>query len=433
MRTVNAKRQTIDTAPIEAVVTVNLDRRSPKSNKPAAFEPILGRAPVQRHLVQLARAGVEHCAVVVSGAEDAAAMSELRRLIAEPVRLGMEVSLFRAANLEGSDHTSDWAPHVVTVEGEAVYDPRLYSYALESGGPVMLVDGGTSIGIERERRKGKGEKGKGKAEEGRGKREKDTSTIESCAVPVDSLPSYLPNMRRHLRPYWRRLATADDYRLAERMIIDSAQKGVLDFPARYLHPIPENLLASLLARTAITPNHVTVLTGLLAFVATYLFAVQSYGWGLVVALVVNVLDGVDGKLARVKLLSSEFGDRLDHILDVTFEFSWYLGLGWGLSRETGHMLPLYLGAGLIAVMLGTRAVSGAYKSLAGHQIHDHTAFDRAFRLVGGRRNVYIVMLLIGLLLGNVETAFYAAVGWGGVTLVVFKVRAAMAFVGRRKM
>ncbi len=336
-------------------------------------------------------------------------MAHLDRLIAEVPLGDMRVSICHDEKFKAED--------VVMVAGEAVYDPRLYRYAVESSGPVILVDGGAQIGLEKT---------------GSGKREAGSVEKESGGglVPVDSLPSYLPNMRRDLRPYWRRLKAREDYLQAERMIMDSAQKGILDFPARYLHPIPEDYLAALLSRTAITPNQITVFTGLLAFVTTYLFAVQSYGWGLAIALVVNVLDGVDGKLARVKLLSSKFGDRLDHVLDVTFEFAWYVALGWGLSQGAGGMLPLYLSFGLIAIMLGTRAVSGAYTATTGRQIHDHTAFDRGFRLVGGRRNVYIIMLLAGLLLGSVGAAFYAVVGWGVVTLAVFKVRAVMAFLGR---
>ena len=143
----------------------------------------------------------------------------------------------------------------------------------------------------------------------------------------------------------------------------------------------------------------------------------------------NVLDGVDGKLARVKLLASRFGDRLDHILDVLFEFSWYLGLGWGLSGGDPSGTPFLLGVGLMGVMLGSRAMSGVYKRISGRQIHDHRAFDRGFRLVAGRRNIYIVILVAGALLGNLSATFLFCFAWSVVTLGVYMLRSAMAAVG----
>ncbi|RMH20637.1 MAG: CDP-alcohol phosphatidyltransferase family protein, partial [Gemmatimonadetes bacterium] len=248
--------------------------------------------------------------------------------------------------------------------------------------------------------------------------------------PVDALDPYLPDLRRSLRPYWSVVRSGVERRRAARAIMDSAQKGVLDLPARYLHPPFENFLAARLSATPVTPNQITVLTAILAFTATYLFATGGYGWALVLALVTNVLDGVDGKLARVKLKTSRFGDLLDHTLDVTFEFTWYLALGWGLSGGDLRA-PLFLvGPALILVMLGTRAVSGVYKSLTGRQIHDHTAFDRAVRLVAGRRNIYVMLLLGGYLMDRMAEAFVLCLVWGIVTLAVYKVRAFMAWLGR---
>lgn len=398
--------------PLEAVVVVDLRRRSPTSDLPASFERIHGRAPVQRHLHHLAEEGVSHCAVLLSGSGAELAESQLGRLLGELSLGATKVSVMRGEMRNGSREPAYRKP-IVVIDGEAVYDRRLYRAALASQSCVTIVDGDSPVGLRSEERF-----------------EADSSDRVQALVAVDDLPQYLPNMRRRLRPYWVRLTSPADYRRAADLIMDSAQKGILDFPARFLHPLPENFLARALARTGVTPNQVTLFTGLLGFWATYLFVTQSFGWALAIAAAVNVLDGVDGKLARIKLLSSKIGDRIDHVLDVSFEFSWYLGLGWGLAQTTGHGLPFALGATMIAIQVVARGMSGVYTLLTRKTVHDHTAFDRAFRLVAGRRNIYVMMWLVGWASQALLMAFYAVVGWAVITLSVYVTRVLTALVGR---
>jgi phosphatidylglycerophosphate synthase len=313
------------------------------------------------------------------------------------------------------------ADHVLWVDGDAVYDPRLYRVAWEADAPAQVIDG-EPIGLV------KMSAGSTRA------RLKATTTDWPAGlrdIEVDSIETYMPEMRRHLRPYWVRLETSDDRSRAEQLVLDAAQKGTLDFPARFLHPVPENLLARALVGTPLTPNHVTVISAVIAFAATALFLQGAYLAGFVLALIANVLDGVDGKLARITLRTTEGGDRLDHVLDVSFEFSWYLALGWSLSRVGPGIELFYVGIAVIATMLACRGASGAYRLLSGSSIHDHTAFDRSFRLVAGRRNIYLLVWLTGYLTGHLAFAFRAVLGYAVVTLVVYLVRVVGAW--RRRM
>ena len=54
------------------------------------------------------------------------------------------------------------------------------------------------------------------------------------------------------------------------------------------------------------------------------------------------LDTVDGKLARVTVTSSRFGDVLDHGLDIIHPPLWYIAWGVGLTATSvaGVDLPL---------------------------------------------------------------------------------------------
>jgi len=381
---------------------------------PAALIPILGRSPLQRHAVHLARNSVERFVVLLEpGGGTADLEDRCRRQLSEVSTGDMAVYVTRSTD-PWLRRLDDGARPLLRVRAEGVYDPRLYTHMLEVDAPAWLAD----------------RTGPGPDDRSGDLRPVGMALAESpsepgpkaSAVLIDEIPPYLPSMRRTLRPYRCLVTTPDDLKRAGDMILDATQKGILDLPARYLHPPVENGLTRLFAPTGVTPNQITVVTGILGFVAAGLFATGRYGTGLAIAVLVNVLDGVDGKLARVKLLTSRFGDRLDHTLDVLFEFAWYLGIGYGLSGGSVAGTPFRLAVGLIALMLGNRAVSGIYKLVSGRQIHDHRAFDRAFRLVAGRRNIFVVILVVALPTGQISSAFTLCFWWAVLTLVVYLAR-----------
>lgn len=424
---------------------------------PAGLAPILGRSPLQRHLIHLAETGIERCMILLEhGPAGEGIVQACRRQAADVPTGDMLVVVHRAEadDVTRPDDVTWLGEDAITSAGEevgsvlwlrveGVYDPRLYRRLQGEQVPTGLYDrlgdgagrdeaglrfvGMATLTVPGSPRAAGLREAEGPTGPPRGMEDPDGG---SGRLLVDELPTYVPALRRHLRPYWVLVHSEEDRRRAARRILDSAQKGVLDFPARFLHPLPENLFTRWLTATPVTPNQVTVATGIIGFAATYLFATGSFGWALAIAVLVNILDGVDGKLARVELRTSRFGDRLDHVLDVAFEFSWYLALGWGLRGATGDPLPLQLGAGLVGVMTAARVVSGVYRRLTGRQIHDHRAFDRAFRLVAGRRNTYVVALVVGLGVGGLEEAFYACFAWGATTLLVYAGRSLYALASR---
>ncbi len=85
--------------------------------------------------------------------------------------------------------------------------------------------------------------------------------------------------------------------------------------SRYLNRPLSRPAARLLAPTPVTPNMVTVFTLLLACAAG---AMVAAGWtiaGGIAIQAVSVIDGVDGDLARLKLMSTRFGAVLDAVTD----------------------------------------------------------------------------------------------------------------------
>ncbi len=384
----------------------------------AALTPVLGRSAVQRHVHRLRSLGCEGFGVRFVGVDAGARTNWLARAHRQLQSVGAGQPP-RLAEVEECGDTP-----AIVVRGDAVFDPRLYEAVSASATALCLTDAGAPIGIAR-------------WEAGHGPTPgvsvfRTFAQDNGCALQRDiaELPTYIPALRRDLTPYWSPVREAAQRRRAGTLILDAAQKGVLDFPARFLHPWPENRLVEWAARGSITPNQITLISAAIGFLGTYAFATQRFGLGLLCAVVAGILDGVDGKLARVKLLSSRFGDRLDHTLDVTFEFSWYIALGWGLAA-TGVPQAVATGFAIIAVMVAARALSGVYLLLTGRQIHDHTAFDRAVRLVAGRRNIYVLVLVCGFMIDTLPQAFTLVLWWGIATVTVYLVRIGVAWVGRR--
>ncbi|HUR42551.1 MAG TPA: CDP-alcohol phosphatidyltransferase family protein, partial [Aestuariivirga sp.] len=97
---------------------------------------------------------------------------------------------------------------------------------------------------------------------------------------------------------------------AEWRVFMGTYKGATDIVTKYLWPVPAFHATRYLATHGITPNMVTVLGAFLTVLAFWLFLHGDFALGLAAAWLMTFLDTVDGKLARVTLASSKWGDIL---------------------------------------------------------------------------------------------------------------------------
>ena len=209
---------------------------------------------------------------------------------------------------------------------------------------------------------------------------------------VEQIDTYMPGLRRDVPVIWRPVASGNECEAATRALIAASQKGVLDWPARFVHPPIENLLVRMMLRLPVTPNMVTLLTAILGFWATYLFATGSPLIALGLALLIGPLDGVDGKLARVKQISTKIG-QLEHLVDKMVEYSWYLGLAYFLSQQSQSTSPWVLGIGIVLFSWAEGVQGELYRRLTRRQLDDTGALERGFRYVGARRNTIVWALI----------------------------------------
>jgi 1L-myo-inositol 1-phosphate cytidylyltransferase / CDP-L-myo-inositol myo-inositolphosphotransferase len=212
-------------------------------------------------------------------------------------------------------------------------------------------------------------------------------------VDLSGFDTYAPNRRRDVQLIWQPMAARPDEETAMDLLLDSAQKGCLDWPARFIHPPVENMAVRLLAATPITPNQITLLTGLVGFAATFAFAKGLLWLGLLLALITGPLDGVDGKLARTRVEYSKYGD-LEHVLDKIVEYSWYMALAYAFRHTHGVTGPWAIAA-IIIIMAFAEAIQGEFfRRFTGTQLDDYGDTERKIRLFAGRRNTFFWTLVL---------------------------------------
>lgn len=95
-----------------------------------------------------------------------------------------------------------------------------------------------------------------------------------------------------------------------------------------------------ICRTPITPNQIRLGTGVLGLSVTLLYALGYLWAGALLALIVGVLDGVDGKLARLKVHMTKSG-KGEHLLDYVVEMSWWMALAYHF-HATGQVRYAYV-------------------------------------------------------------------------------------------
>jgi phosphatidylglycerophosphate synthase len=231
---------------------------------------------------------------------------------------------------------------------------------------------------------------------------------------------YIVSMRRHVRPLCFPVPLEQDRRLAERVILDSAQNGTLDLPA-YIHGPIETAIISLLCKTRITPNQITIAGFIIGCSATVAFALGRVGLGILAALIFGIVDGLDGKQSRVKIETTERG-KWEHHLDYLIENSWWLAIAFHLWRSGQFPNVFYFLALLIASHLLDEFAKRRVKIARGRLLDDVAPFDRAFRLIAARRNVYVWVLAGGFLLGAFPQSYTIICGWAAVSAAVHLLR-----------
>jgi phosphatidylglycerophosphate synthase len=215
---------------------------------------------------------------------------------------------------------------------------------------------------------------------------------------------------------------AGDLEAARRALVRWAQKGV-HFTSVLNAPL-ENALVRLLGDCrAVTPNRVTLAVNALSLLAVLLFANGQFLPAAAFSYLLGILDGVDGKLARVRGVLTKFG-HLEHSLDALYEQALYASFALGLALHGYGFLAAALGTALLVVDCFVRHVYNQFALTAGKPLKHYTPLDRAFAFVDGRRNVYLIYAIAFSAAGHPLLALLAALTHASLTAIVYFIRAA---------
>jgi hypothetical protein len=226
--------------------------------------------------------------------------------------------------------------------------------------------------------------------------------------------------------------TAENRRGIEARVFQGSYKGVTDFITLYAWPRPARVFTGWCARLGITPNSVTTLSLVCVLIAMACFWHGQFVWGLLAAWLMTFLDTVDGKLARVTLQSSPWGNVFDHSIDLIHPPFWWWAWVVGLSVVG---LPLENPSLVLWVIIGSyilqRVEEGIFGLCFKLDMHVWQRFDSLLRLVTARRNPNLAMLTVATLVGAPDSGVIVVAWWSAICLVVHAVRLLQAALARR--
>ena len=242
-----------------------------------------------------------------------------------------------------------------------------------------------------------------------------------------ALSVYDKKLRRATPPLLEQL-TSERIRELEDELYGNAYKGVTDLVTKWVWPRPAKYLVNFCAKRDISPNQVTSVGLLLVILSGFFFYRGYFAFGLVAGWIMTLLDTVDGKLARVRVQSSEAGNLFDHGIDLIHPPFWYLLWGMGLAH-LGYSVPITLAGSLIFIgYIGGRLAELAFQQICGGSIFVWRPFDSWFRLITARRNPCLIILTATLFAPL--AGFWMVVGWTLLTTIILWIRVVQGCIVR---
>ena len=245
--------------------------------------------------------------------------------------------------------------------------------------------------------------------------------------------AYDPILRKQAIPFAARLGDTPKNEL-EKLTFGASYKGATDFVTKYAWPTPARFATRWCAAAGFTPNQVTTLSLMLMFLALVGFWQGQWLWAVPVAWAMTFLDTVDGKLARVTMTSSKWGEIYDHGIDLIHPpfwwWAWYLG-AYSTAEARGEEFVTSYDLALTLIIVGyviQRIYEGAFLWIFKIEGHIWRPFDFWFRTITARRNPNLFILMISALVGSPEMGIIAVAIWVSASLGIHFIRISHAGV-----
>lgn len=251
----------------------------------------------------------------------------------------------------------------------------------------------------------------------------------NARTPAELGVQFWKALRKRETPYALAVSQANAANVEWRMFMGT-YKGATDIVTKYLWPTPAFHVTRWLASLGVTPNMVTTVAAFLMVLAFWLFLRGEFAWGLVAAWLMTFLDTVDGKLARVTLTSSKWGDIFDHGIDLVHPPFWYVA--WALALDWPATTLWWVITAILGGYIVQRIMEGIAIKWLGLEIHIWRKLDTLFRQITARRNPNLVLLTLGVLVGRPDWGLLAVAIWTLACLLLHGLQLAQALSARRR-
>lgn len=262
------------------------------------------------------------------------------------------------------------------------------------------------------------------------------------AHPQISFEQALPQVPKI---WWHKLESPADLKIVETKLLKNIQNKTEGWVAPHLNKPISFAISRWLVRYPITPNQITSLNLLLAFVAFCLLTNVHFPVRLIGAFLMqfsSIVDGCDGEVARLKLMSSKFGAWFDTCADDIANNLFFCGVFLGLWKS-GYGKFYYWGGWItLAASVGVTLI--IYQQLIrkkkGANAKDfNPTFNEGkkgswFDLVRPvmKRDFFVVVMLVFLVLDWRVALFWISALGTWATFCVYIVSLVMEFKARRQ-
>ena len=168
--------------------------------------------------------------------------------------------------------------------------------------------------------------------------------------------------------FWEDVDTPESLNYAQRALVRSLGKPTDGFVSRHFNRKISTRISSLLAKTSLTPNQLSVSTMFISFIAAW-FVVQPDYLGLMVGGLIfqfaSIVDGCDGEIAKLKFMGSQFGEWVDTVADNLSYLVFFSAYAYGTFAHTGETYVLTLACLALGGIIVAVSMAYVYLRLSG--------------------------------------------------------------------
>ncbi len=367
---------------------------------------ILGLTQLERTLIALGKAGVEACFIAAADVTKVKiAMSEIREI---PVRIFPAGRIAEAQQLASEVGFTGvfLVPKPLVVDLSILEDLKKQ---LPSSGAVLPAAGGIALATT-------------------GVVKQLPESVLSSEKLTDSIPQ--PVILDTGNRTCQSVGSKAELKQVKKRMIKNLTKPTDGIVSRNINRRVSTSISRWVTYLPVSPNQITLVTGLIAFIPCYFMYQGGYkNWliGAATYQLASILDGVDGEIARLKMKSSKFGQWLDTMLDFVSMIAVLLCLVAGVHRVDQ---PEYIRwAGKLAIIFAVLCFLGLllyvirFKKEGSFSIQysfldSDSKWAKVIKSLDflGKRDFYIFFFLILALFGLMP---WALVYVGTITVMVF--------------